>query len=62
MEGWLEKLTSGRVGDLEGRITVGRAGGANEGVSGKVHSGGGFLNAKKRLTKNGNYGRDESWS
>ena len=42
MEGWLEKLTSGRVGDLEGRITVGRAGGANEGVSGKVQSGGGF--------------------
>lgn len=61
MEGWLEKLVSGRVGDLEGRVTVGGAGGANERVSGKVHSEC-VLNAKKRLTKNGNYGRDESWS
>ena len=42
MESWLEKLASGRVGDLEGRITVGSAGGANEGVSGKVHSDGVF--------------------
>ncbi len=42
MEGWLEKLTSGRVGDLEGRITVGRAGGANEGVIKMLNSGGGF--------------------
>ena len=42
MEGWLESLVGGRVGDLKGRGAVGSAGGADEGMSGEVHSDSGF--------------------
>ena len=42
MEGWIEELASSRIGDLEGCVTVGSAGGADEGVSGEVHDGSGF--------------------